>query len=100
MILISEAELTELRLKATEPDARLKDMIDANKEAERYAGKMERALERVLAVCQLVKNARHSHDTVLAGERDAFAALDIIEGLAMVKDDRKRIAPYAPNKQG
>lgn len=91
---------------STERDARLDDLIEANKEAERYAGKMERALERIATVCRLVRSApvpiKESEVQAAILAMDALAALDVIEGLAVVRDDRRRIAPldtYAP-KQG
>lgn len=98
MILISEEELAQLRRQATEPDARLKDMIDANKEAERYAGKMEAALERIGETCHL---ALRIEELGSLPYDDLRKALHIIEGLVQVKDDRRTIGVWvrAP-KQG
>lgn len=90
MIVITEHELGELRRKASEPDARLADMIEANKEAERYAGRLEAVLEHIRTVCRLA----HVGDNV---EYDSV--LDVIAALARVKDDRTTIGKYAP-KQG
>lgn len=97
MILISEEELAMLRRQATEPDARLKDMIDANKEAERYAGKLEQALERIGDTCCL---ALRIEELGSLPYDELRKALHIIEGLAQVKDDRRTIGRYAPNEQG
>ncbi len=72
-------------------DERVKDLIEVNKEAERYAGQLERAVERIALVCRLARDSE---------PQDLACVLDLIGSLAMVKDDRKRIAPYAPNEQG
>ncbi len=93
MIVITEQELAELQRRASEPDARLKDLIDANKEAERYAGRMETALERIATVCRL---ARHAE----IDATEFVCVLDLIQGLSMVKDDRRSIGKYGPNEQG
>lgn len=94
MILITEAELAELRRRATEPDARVADLIEASKQTERYAGQLETALERIRVVCRLARGSD-------AG--DLHDALDLISGLALVKDDRTTIGVrhlFNAQKQG
>lgn len=100
MILISEEELAQLRRQATEPDARLKDMIDANRQVERYAGKLEAALERIGETCHL---ALRIEELGSLPHEDLRKALHIIEGLVQVKDNRTRLGMdyyYASNEQG
>lgn len=71
-------------------DQRVLDLIEANKEAERYAGKMETALEHIVTVCRLGRYAERV---------ELHSVLDLIGALAQVKDDRITVGKHAP-KQG
>lgn len=85
---------------STERDARIDDLIEANKEAERYAGDMERALENIRSVCLIARKAGsvgEGDDGELA--ETLYEAINLIHTLALVRDSRKQIATYAP-KQG
>jgi hypothetical protein len=82
VILISEEELATLRRQAAEPDARLGDLLEAHKEAERYAAKMENALDHIRLVCRLA---------VACEPSDVGEVLSLIVCLARVKDDRTTI---------
>ena len=63
-------------------DVRVKDLIEAHRQTERYAGELERKLERVLAVCSLASTARFDQ----LGD-----VVDVIAALAAFKDSRTRI---------
>lgn len=81
-------------------DQRVLDLIEAYREAERYAAKLELAAERVKVLCRV--GIRASASTGLSHE-EAVALLHLIGQLAEVKDDRSRIfieAADAPNEQG
>jgi hypothetical protein len=97
VILISEEELALLRREATEPSLRLEHMIVANKEAERYAGKLEQALERIADACSLALSIEELGSLPYDELRKA---LHIIEGLVQVKDDRKTVGRYYGSEQG
>jgi hypothetical protein len=67
-------------------DVRIDELLEAYNEAERYAGRMEAALEQIRAACKLLQPTGYKGD----------ATLDLINHLATVKDDRKRIFTHAP----
>ena len=63
-------------------DVRVKELIEAHRQLERYAGELERAVERVQTVCKLADGA-------------SFAQLadvvDLINVVTKVKDPRTRL---------
>lgn len=80
-----------------ERDVRLDDLLLAYNECERYAGKMEATLELILETCCL---ALRIEDLGSLPYENLRGALRIIEGLAQVRDDRRKIYAHAPSEQG
>lgn len=79
---------------STERDARLDDLLEAGREAERYAAKMENALDHIKLVCRLAVGCEPS---------DVAEVLSLIVCLARVKDDRTTIGMrhlFNAQKQG
>lgn len=63
-------------------DERVKDLIEAHRQLERYAAALERAVERVQAVCKLAQTASYAN---------LPEVVDLIEVVAQVKDPRTKL---------